>query len=131
MLGNLRADIPPEPEPARGSAGLLKQLRALPWLWFSALGVKRAGDLGTSIGHKIVMHRKSYKEFVMGQAAWGKKTQVLQGLHQLFPKHLLSHCQAAVFSPYLMFYYTSWKGLQGHLREFWSSHRLAQCLLWR
>lgn len=86
MLGNLRADIPPEPEPARGSAGLLKQLRALPWLWLSALGVKRAGDLGTSIGHKIVMHRKSYKEFVMGQAAWGEKNPGPAGTTSAFPQ---------------------------------------------
>lgn len=74
---------------------------------------------------------KELQGVCMGQAVWGTEPRSCPGLQQLLPRRLLSHCQAAVFSPDLIFYYTSRKGLQGHLREPWRSHRLAQGLFWR
>lgn len=44
------------------------------------------GDLGTSVGYEVFLQRQSYKEFVMGQAVWGKKTQVLPGPTGAFPQ---------------------------------------------
>lgn len=52
-----------------------------------------------------------------GPSCLGEKTQVLPRTTAAFPPALAVPLPAAVFSPYVMFYYTSWKGLQGRLRE--------------
>lgn len=111
---------------------MFKQLRALPLAVVQRPGSKVCRKLGNKRRIQDFYAKKELQGVCNGPSCLGKKNpRFCPGLEQLSPKHLLSHCQAAVFSPYLMFYYTSWKGLQGHLGESWSSHRLAQCLFWR
>lgn len=129
MLGSLRAIIPPAgPSPSLrvGQVGC-----GSPQGFPSAV-VQRPGSAvcrkrGTSTACRPCVQRKSCKELV-GPGCLGNRALLLPRTAAAFPRRLLSHCQAAVFSPDLIFYYTSREGLQGHLREPWRSHGLAQGL---